>query len=169
MCNQPVKVDTLKLYFFLLSNWEKKNAVTYFLLQIVKKKKKKMLTLLVSALYITDCADTWIIFHILIFCWNENLQGALRLMGGTLMSIKWCVGTHSEKHQFSSCTCHVEESWLTLQTGCWWCLGLEWQLSTATLLTWAFLRQEDPMQGLCVCHQCDHSGHLDAASGLFIV
>ena len=41
MCNQPVKVDTLKLYFFLLSNWEKKNAVTYFLLQIVKKKKKK--------------------------------------------------------------------------------------------------------------------------------
>lgn len=94
-------MDILKWYFLLLSNWEKKIAVTFFLLQIVKKKKKK-LTLLVSALCPANCADTWITFHVLIFCWNENLQDPLKWMGRVLTSIKWYTGTIQRISRFQA-------------------------------------------------------------------
>lgn len=80
-----------------------------------------------------DCADTWITFHILIFCWNENLRGALKWMGRVLTSVKWCAGTDWGKLQFSGCMCHLEGSGFLLHTGYWWCLRLLWAPWTVTL------------------------------------
>lgn len=90
-----------------MSDWEKKNYHNLFFFTPNSKKKKKCLLYWSLLLCTADCADTRISFHISIFCWNENLQGALKWTGRVLTSIKWCAGTDSGKLRFSGCMCHL--------------------------------------------------------------
>lgn len=128
-----------------------------------------MLTLLVSALCTADCADTWITFHILIFCWNENLQGLLKWMGRVLMSIKWCAGTDSENLPFSSCMCLMgtpgKEMCSPCRMGAHGAWGFYEHSGQQLLLSWVFLKWENSTH----CHQCNCSDHLDAESGSFTI
>lgn len=132
-----------------------------------------MLTLLVSALCTADCADTWITFHILIFCWNENLQGPLKWMGRVVMSIKWCAGTDSENLPLSSCMSLMGASWKETSSpgrlGVHGTGGFYEHPGQQLLLPWVFLKWDNTTQGLCTCHQCDCSDDLDAESGPFII
>ena len=113
-------MNTLKLYF-LLPTGRKNCRNLFFLLQMVKKKKCLLYWSLL--LCTADCADTRITFHILIFCWKENLQGALKWMGRVSMSIKRSAAT-GRFRETSVFRLHVPlgRKWVPTTHWCCWCL-----------------------------------------------
>lgn len=127
-----------------------------------------MLILLVSPLCTADCADAWIIFHILIFCWNENYK-VLWVDGQGLNVYKVMCWYRFRETSVFKLHVPLEENWLHCRLGVDSAWGFNEHPVQPTQLTWAFLRQRDATQGLFICYQCDHSGCLDAEFGLFII
>lgn len=162
-------MDILKWYFLLLSNWEKKIAITYFLVQIVKK----------NAYFTNLCfVHCWLCWYMNYFPYIDFLlkwesarsskmdgQGLniykvvcwYRFRESPILSFMSLMGA-SWKETSSPCRLGVHGAW-----------GFYEHPGQQLLLTWVFLKWENTTQGLCTCHQCDCSDHLDAESGPFII
>lgn len=167
--DQPVKVYTLKLFF---SCWAigRRNCCNLFFTPSSKKNPKTKHAYFTSLCFV----HYWLCWYMSYFPYIDFLLKwesirCSEVDGWDLHVYKvvcWCpfretsvfklhVARGGRLAHTADCMPMVPEAW--------------WELSTETHLTWAFLRQEDPTQGLCICHQCYHSDHLDAEFGLLII